>query len=138
MSMQGNRQDAQTDTHKADPGGNSRGCPSVISEAGDELAGAAITSMRVVWTREDQQLYKEVLKQHGRSMQHLCAAFPNKCAALSPHHTSCQLSMLSQYEDSLTREEKSWSIDVHSRPWPLHAAPLQRLHLGDSSMPFHG
>ena len=82
------------DTDKAGPSGGSRGCPSVISEAEDELAGAAISSMRVVWTREDQELYKEVLRQHGRSMQHLCAALPNKCAPLSPHHVPCWLSQV--------------------------------------------
>ena len=84
-------QGAQTDTLKADPRGSSRGCPSIIREAGDEPAGAAITSMRVVWTLEDQELYKEVLRQHGRSMQHLCAALPNKCASLAVHYKCCQL-----------------------------------------------
>ena len=85
MPMQGGMQDTQTETLKADPGGSSRGCPNVISDSGDEPAGATITSMRVVWMREDQELYKEVLRQHGRSMQHLCAAFPNKCASLASH-----------------------------------------------------
>ena len=84
-------QGAQTGTLKADPGGGSQGCPSVISEPEDKPAGTAITSMRVVWTREDQEVYKEVLRQHGRSMQHLCAALPNKCAALAPHYSCCQL-----------------------------------------------
>ena len=77
MPMQG----AQTGTLKADPGGGSRGCPGVISEPEDKPAG---TAMRVVWTREDQEVYKEVLRQHGRSMQHLCAALPNKCASCKP------------------------------------------------------
>ena len=111
--MQGNRQDTQTEAHKADPGGTSWGCPSVISEAGDELAGAAISSMRVVWTREDQELYKEVLRQHGRSMQHLCAALPNKCASLSPHQSSHRLYKLLQgYKALLDRGREEAYTEV--------------------------
>ncbi len=57
--------------------------PSADSEAarggaGSEVPDKAGNSIRVVWTKEDEDLYKEVLRTHGRSMVHLCAAFPNK------------------------------------------------------------
>jgi hypothetical protein len=41
-----------------------------------------LNSIRVVWSREEEELYKEVLRQHGRSMARLSAAFPAKCAPL--------------------------------------------------------
>lgn len=57
--------------------------PSADSEAAHEGAAAELhniaeNSIRVVWTKEDEELYKDILREHGRSMVHLCAAFPMK------------------------------------------------------------
>ncbi len=58
-----------------------------ISSGGTEAAhgspssGApevAQNSIRVTWTAEDKELYRDILRKHGRSMMHLCAAFPMK------------------------------------------------------------
>ena len=60
-----------------------RNAPSADSEAAHggataEVPHVAENSIRVVWTREDEELYKDILREHGRSMVHLCAAFPMK------------------------------------------------------------
>ncbi len=47
-----------------------------------------MSSIRVVWTKKDEELYKEILEKHGRSMARLCAAFPNKYAP-SPGNDTC-------------------------------------------------
>lgn len=60
----------------------------VPASANPEAPGAAVSSIRVVWTKKDEALYKEILKKHGRSMAHLCAAFPNKYAP-SPGNDTC-------------------------------------------------
>ena len=57
--------------------------PSADSEAthggaDTEVPDKAGNSIRVVWAKEEEDQYKEILREHGRSMVHLCAAFPNK------------------------------------------------------------
>lgn len=79
--MQGGDPEASEPTQEADA--KVSGAQSKDSKAAEDSAQAgpaAISSIRVVWTREDEELYRKVLRKHGRSMEHLCAAFPTKYA----------------------------------------------------------
>ena len=55
----------------------------MATDADAEAGAMTLNSIRVVWSREEEELYKEVLRQHGRSMARLSAAFPAKCAPLT-------------------------------------------------------
>ena len=67
-------QDSAEEVTTISSGGTEAAYEGPSSEAHD----TAHNSVRVTWTAEDKALYRDILRKHGRSMGHLCAAFPLK------------------------------------------------------------
>ena len=67
-------QDSGAEVTTISSGGTEASHGSPTSETHD----TAHNSIRVTWTVEDKELYRDILRKHGRSMMHLCAAFPMK------------------------------------------------------------